>query len=111
MYRIMIVKSKRDNYETMYQYLTTSVDGIVSPVEINTVEDLDKKIEKMLNEDGYSKSDFIIVQVIDYTIDAKDYKNVESLPTPVDEDNSDNTENQDKQDDIEEQPTTEGVQE
>lgn len=27
----------------------------------------------MLNEDGYAKDDFLIVKVVDYTIDATDY--------------------------------------
>lgn len=27
----------------------------------------------MLNEDGYAKDDFIVVEVIDYTIDATSY--------------------------------------
>ena len=69
----MIAQSKRSNYETLYQYLTTTVDGIISPIEIATKEDLDKRIEKMLNEDGYSKGDFIVIQAIDYTIDAVGY--------------------------------------
>ena len=73
MYRIMIAQSKRDNYGTLYQYLTTTVDGVVSPLELGSKEDLDAKIEKMLNDDGYAKDDFIVVQVVDYTIDATSY--------------------------------------
>lgn len=30
MYRIMLAQSKRKNYETLYQYLTTNIDGVVS---------------------------------------------------------------------------------
>ena len=73
MYRIMIAQSKRKNYETLYQYLTTNVDGVISPLELKSKEELDTRIEKMLNEDGYAKDDFIVVQVVDYTIDATSY--------------------------------------
>ena len=72
-YRIMVVKSERSNYASLYQYLTTVVDDVIVPVEYETKEDLDAKVEEMLNDGGYSQSDFIIVNVVDYTIDAKDY--------------------------------------
>ncbi len=83
MYRIMIVKVKR-GVDSIYQFLTTvkqdSETGadIIAPVEIETAADLDTFVEKMLNEDGYAKSDFIIVKVVDYTIDAKDYSDAEA---------------------------------
>lgn len=73
MYRIMLAQSKRKNYETLYQYLTTNIDGVVSPLELSSKDELDARIEKMLNEDGYAKDDFIVVEVIDYTIDATSY--------------------------------------
>ena len=83
MYRIMIVKSDR-GVASLYQYMTTvqknvttGADEIV-PVELETVEALDTFVEKMLNEDGFAKSDFIIVKVVDYTIDAKDYSDAEA---------------------------------
>ena len=77
MYGIMIVKSKKDNYASLYQYLTTTVDGVISPVELPTKAALDEKVETMLNDEGYAKSDFIVVEVIDYTIDATAYSNDE----------------------------------
>ena len=64
----------------MYKYLTTTVDGVVTPVEIETKEQLDARIEKMLNEDGYAKKDFIVVQVVDYSIDATNYTDDEPAP-------------------------------
>lgn len=79
MYRIMMLKSKKDKYESLYQYLTTTVDGQTSPLEFETPEALDRQVEKMLSEDGYSKADFIIVQVIDYTIDAKGYTGITDI--------------------------------
>lgn len=77
MYRIMIAQAKRDNYETLYKYLTTNIDGDVIPLELGSKEALDKRVEKMLNEEGYAKSDFIIVRVVDYTIDATAYTNTD----------------------------------
>ena len=75
MYRIMLVKSKRDNYASLYQWLTAADEetGEVAPVEFETEEALDEQVEKMLNEDGYAKQDFIVVKFVDYRIDATDY--------------------------------------
>ena len=42
MYRIMIAQAKRDNYETLYKYLTTNIDGEVIPLELGSKEALDK---------------------------------------------------------------------
>ena len=67
MYRIMIAQAKRDNYETLYKYLTTNIDGEVIPLELGSKEALDKRVEKML----------IIVRVVDYTIDATAYTNTD----------------------------------
>lgn len=95
MYRIMIAQSKRKNYETLYQYMTTTVDGVTSPLELASKDALDTKVQKMLNEDGYAKDDFIIVQVIDYTVDATDYTDDEETTdtsTLVADTSSDSTE-------------------
>lgn len=75
MYRIMLVKSRRDNFASLYQWLTTTDEetGKVSPVEFETEEALDEKVEAMLNEEGYAKQDFIVVKFVDYKIDAMDY--------------------------------------
>ena len=77
MYRIMLVKSKRDNYASLYQWLTEEVtvdeETEIKPVEYETEQELDEKVESMLNDEGYAKSDFIIVKFVDYTIDATDY--------------------------------------
>lgn len=80
MYRIMIAKSKRDNYESMYQFMTTTTDGVTTPLEIKSKEELDAKIEKMLNEGGYSKADFIVMEVVDYSIDATKYSDDKASP-------------------------------
>lgn len=85
MYRIMIAQAKRDNYETLYKYLTTNVDGVIAPLEISSKDELDKRIEKMLNEDGYAKTYFIIVKVVDYTIDATSYTDSEDATEDVED--------------------------
>ena len=48
-----MLKNKKDKYESLYQYLTTTVDGQTGPLELETPEALDKQVEKMLIEDGY----------------------------------------------------------
>ena len=75
MYRIMLIKSKRDNFASLYQWLTETDEesGEVRPIEFADEEALDAKVEDMLNNGGYAKSDFIVVKLIDYTIDAMDY--------------------------------------
>ena len=89
MYRIMVVKSKKDNYASLYQYLTTTIDGVISPVELASKESLDSKIESMLNDEGYAKSDFIVVEVIDYSIDATSYSDDVEADTSAGTDDSD----------------------
>ena len=75
MYRIMLVRSKRDNFASLYQWLTETdaESGAAVPVEVDGEAELDAKVEDMLNNGGYAKSDFIVVKLIDYTIDAMDY--------------------------------------
>lgn len=80
MYRIMIVVSHRDKFETLYKLMTTTIDGVTMPVEIETKEELDKKIKKMLNCDGYSKKDFIVIKTVDYSIDTSDYSDDDVPP-------------------------------
>lgn len=72
----MVVKSERENYGSLHQYLTTTIDGVTKPMEFSDAESLDKYVEKMLRDDGYSKSDFIVVKVVDYEIDALGYTNI-----------------------------------
>ena len=72
MYRIMLRKKERADCGSLYSFMTAEENGVTNPVEIETKEELDEKVEEMLNG-GYAKTDFIVVNVIDYTIDAKDY--------------------------------------
>ena len=78
MYRIMLVKSKKSNYASLYTWLTEmAIDDngaeVAVPVEFETEELLDEKVESMLNDEGYAKEDFIVVKLINYTITAQDY--------------------------------------
>ena len=91
MYRIMVVTSHRDKYESLYKYLTTTIDGETMPLELETKAKLDERVEKMLNDEGYSKKDFIVVNVIDYTIDAKDYSDDEATSTTEETTTTDTT--------------------
>ena len=105
MYRIMVVTSHRDNYESLYKYLTTTIDGETMPLELETKAKLDERVEKMLNDEGYSKRDFIVVNVIDYTIDAKDYSDDEEEPS---EDTQPTTDTTDSNTDSTDNANTEG---
>lgn len=67
-YRIMIAKSIKENFQTLYQYLTTNIDGEIKPLELDEEDDLNSYVEDMLNNQGYSKNDFVIINVKDYTI-------------------------------------------
>ena len=78
MYRILTVYSKKDNCQSLYQLMTTEgtdSDGnvITVPLELADKSELDAKVESMLNDEGYAKADFMVVQYIDYNIDAKEY--------------------------------------
>lgn len=62
----------------LYKYITTNIDGEVIPLKLGSKEALDKRVEKMLNEEWYAKNDFIIVRVVDYTIDVTAYTNTDA---------------------------------
>ena len=70
MYRIMDVKTRKDNYETTYAFKTNTVDGVLCPVEFSTEMQLDAYVEDLLNNKGYAKDDFIIVEVKDFSVAA-----------------------------------------
>lgn len=77
MYRIMLVVKEGSNYSSTYRYLMIKDEnGKKIPYEATTLEDLDKKVEEMLNGD-YRKKDFIIVQEVTYGIFADIAENVE----------------------------------
>lgn len=70
MYYIMLVVKKQDNYESYYKFMTVVNDqNQTVPYVANGLEELDEKVEEMLNSD-YKKSDFIIIQKTDFNIGA-----------------------------------------
>ena len=75
MYRIMEVKEKGIDYTSTYVFKTHNVDGSILPIEFETLTELDEYVEDLLNNKGYAKSDFIIVEVTDYNVYADIYEN------------------------------------
>ncbi len=75
MYRIMIAV-KKDGANTLYRYMISTIDGASVPVEFETKNTLDTYVEKMLNN-GYAKSDFIIVKPVEYSLSAGAYSDDE----------------------------------
>lgn len=69
MYRIMMLKEAKDDYKSLYAFKTTTIDGEIKPLEFSTDLDLDTYVEDLLNNKGFAKSDFIIVEVKDYDIE------------------------------------------
>lgn len=70
MYRIMEVVTEKSNNNSLYKFKKT-VDEHNNEVvlEIADKADLDAYVEGMLNGE-YAKKDFIIVEILDYDIDA-----------------------------------------
>lgn len=77
MYRIMkCVKKSSTLGESLYQFDVTTVDGVTGYREFETDTALDQWVEQVLNDGTYSKSDFIAVEVKDYTVSADIAENV-----------------------------------
>jgi hypothetical protein len=70
----MNVKEQGKDYTSSYVFKTHNVDGVIKPIEFSTLEELDVYVEDLLNNKGYAKSDFIIVEVKDYTISSDLYE-------------------------------------
>lgn len=77
MFNIMTVKEQGKDYTSTYAFKTHNVDGVVKPIEFDTLEELDTYVEDLLNNKGYAKSDFIIVEVKDYNISSNIYEQQE----------------------------------
>ena len=65
-YRFLITKSKKPDYASLYQYLTTTIDGVIYPVEIEGAEALDTQVEKMLNESKVNNEMARIKELFNY---------------------------------------------
>ena len=71
-YQIMFVAANKENLETAYKFETTDVDGTIQYKYYTTDLDLENRVKDLLNN-GYAKSDFIIVTVKDYNIETDIY--------------------------------------
>lgn len=65
-YRIMFCVSERDNLSSLYKFETEEIEGKIQYKDYTKIE-LKNKVEDLLNH-GISKSDFIIISLIDYNI-------------------------------------------
>lgn len=87
MYRIMLVaKEGTGEINNLYKFFTvTNTEGQVVPYEVETLEELDTQVEKMLNG-KYAKKDLLIVQAEGFNIDADLFKAINPTPTDPTED-------------------------
>lgn len=68
MFRLMIVRSARENYKTLYQwYLTTDENGNEIIYEANSIEELSIKVKELLNT--IPKDNIVIVHKVGFTLD------------------------------------------
>ena len=70
-YRLMFLLSKRDNLEDLYKYDTTTIDGEIVYREFETLEEADAYVETLLNQQGYSKEDIMVVCEREFDVEVK----------------------------------------
>ncbi len=69
-YKIMtVVEQKQNNGSTYAFYKKKDTDGYMRVFEAADKAELETEVESMLNEGGYSKKQFIIVEQLDYNLD------------------------------------------
>lgn len=71
-YQIMFVVSEKENLESLYRFETTEIDGVIQEKYYDTDIDLENRVRELLNN-GYAKSDFIIVIKKNYNVDTDIY--------------------------------------
>ena len=79
MFNIMLKKEDGIDYTSTYVFKTHNVDGTILPIEFETLEELDRYVEDLLNNKGFAKSDFIIVEVKDYSVKADIYEQQDNV--------------------------------
>ena len=67
-YRVMFLLSKKENLNDLYKFATTEIDGVVSYREFATLEEADAYIETLLNQQGYSKEDILLVREKEFDV-------------------------------------------
>ena len=70
-YRLMFLLSKRDNLEDLYKYDTTDINGETYYREFETLEEADAYVEVLLNQQGYSKEDILLVCEKEFDVGVK----------------------------------------
>ena len=69
MFRLMLLRSARDNYKSLYQwYLEKDENGNEQIYEANSIEELSVKLKELLNTTP--KDNIIIVHNIGFSLDA-----------------------------------------
>ena len=64
-YRIMTIAAKKDKNQSLYKYL---LDGNNNICEYETKAAVDEKVETMLNEEDYIKSNVIVINELDFKV-------------------------------------------
>ena len=90
-YRIMVVAAKKDNNKSLYKYL---LDG-EKIYEATTLDEIDAKIEKMLNEEGYAKNNLVVINELEFNVFANVVNNTELRPDVPEDSEDNNGENND----------------
>lgn len=67
-YRVMFLLSKKENLNDLYKFATTEIDGEVFYREFSTLEEADAYIETLLNQQGYSKEDILLVREKEFNV-------------------------------------------
>lgn len=70
-YRLMFLLSKRENLEDLYKFDTTEIDDKIVYREFETLEEADSYVETLLNQQGYSKEDIIVVREKEFDVGVK----------------------------------------
>lgn len=70
-YRLMFLLSKRENLGDLYKFDTTEIDDKIVYREFETLEEADSYVETLLNQQGYSKEDIIVVREKEFDIGVK----------------------------------------
>ena len=70
-YRLMFLLSKRENLEDLYKYDTTDINGETYYREFETLEEADSYVEVLLNQQGYSKEDILLVREREFDVGVK----------------------------------------
>ncbi|MBQ0036413.1 MAG: hypothetical protein KBT35_05805 [Firmicutes bacterium] len=69
-----MIKKKDAGVESYWQFNLTTIDGETVPREFADLEKVDAYVEKLINDGTYRKTDIMVVQVSDFTVDTSLFK-------------------------------------